>query len=283
MSTLVIGGTGFIGEYLCRELVQRKEKVIVVSRPGFAESEKIAGVQYKVIDLDVNPLDLKKIIGAVDRVVLALQPDVVRMKKLISIFSSADSIKKIVYLSTLLVYPDSVLKQNEDTEPAPWTEYEKNKYAEEKLLGDWAREKNYQLCIARLGNVYGDIKNKGVINGIILALLNNTLFEVDGDGKNLRDYIFVEDVANILSDLIINSSPEFARIFNVCTGHGSSVIDVIDDLEKITDKKVTKSFKTIAFKLKNVIGDNQKVFNLTNKAPLSLTEGLKKAYNNYLK
>lgn len=282
MSTLVIGGTGFIGEYLCRELVQRGEKVIAVSRPGSAETDQIVGVQYESIDLDANPLELKKLIGAVDKVVLALQPDVARMKKIISIFSTGN-IKKVIYLSTLLVYPDSVLKQNEDTKPDPWTEYEKNKCEEEKLLEDLAKEKSYQLCIVRFGNVYGDVKNRGVINGIILALLNNVRFEVDGDGKNFRDYIFVEDVAKMLSDLVMNDSSEYAGIFNICTGLGNSVVDVIADLEEMANKKVSKSFKAVTFKLKNVIGDNQKILNITNKAPLSLTEGLKKAYNNYLK
>ena len=58
MNTLVIGGTGFIGEYLCRALVQ--DGVIVVARPGMDEKEKIERIvqesekEFNLLDSQID-------------------------------------------------------------------------------------------------------------------------------------------------------------------------------------------------------------------------------------
>lgn len=282
MNTLVIGGSGFIGEYLCRALVQ--DGVISVTRPGMSEKEKIAGVRYEEIDLDKNFLDLKKIMNDVDKIVWAVQSDVKRMRNVLSVIKEFDNVKKIVYLSTLLVYSDSFSKQNEEAIPEPKTDYEKTKFEEEKKLEEFVKNKNCQLCIARLGNVYGDVKNKGVINQLMLSLLNNTPFKLSGDGKNARDYIFVEDAASLLAGLVKTDDASQIEKFNVSTSIGHSILDLIGLLEDVARKKIKILIEDRIDKSKSVLGDNQKVVEILNLAPnFSLTEGLKKTYNNYSK
>ncbi len=282
MNTLVIGGTGFIGEYLCRALVQ--DGVIVVARPGMGEKEKIVGVLYEEIDLDKNFLELKKILNEVEKIVWAIQPDIERMQNILSVIEEFGNIKKIVYLSTLLVYPDSVHGQNEDVVTEPKTDYEKAKFEEEKILEEFVNNKNCHLCIARLGNVYGDVKNRGVINQLMLSLLNDTPFNLSGDGKNVRDYIFVEDAAGLLAGLVRIDNASQIEKFNVCVGNGYSISGLIGLLEDIASKKIKILSIDKIDKSKSVLGDNQKVAELLNWSPnYSLTEGLKKTYNNYSK
>jgi len=282
MNTLVIGGSGFIGEYLCRALVQ--DGVIAAVRPGMDEKEKIAGVRYGEIDLDKNYLELKKIMNEVDKIVWAIQPDIWRMQNILSVIKDFGNIKKIVYLSTLLVYPDSIRKQNEEAVPEPKTDYEKAKFGEEKVLEEFVKSKNCHLCIARLGNVYGDVKNKGVLNQLMLSLLNDTPFNLSGNGKNVRDYIFVEDAANLLAGLVKIDNASQIEKFNVCVGNGHSIYDLIGLLEDIACKKIKILSIDKIDKSKSVLGDNQKVAEVLNWAPnYGLTEGLKKTYNNYSK
>lgn len=282
MNTIVIGGSGFIGEYLCRALVQ--DGVISVIRPGMSEKEKIAGVRYEEIDLDKNFLDLKKIMNDADKIVWAVQPDIDRMKNILSVIKDFGNVKKIVYLSTLLVYSDSISKQNEGVVPEPETDYEKAKFEEEKILEEFVKNKNCQLCVARLGNVYGDVKNKGVINQLMLSLSNDAPFKLIGDGKNTRDYIFVEDAVSLLAGLLKTDDVSQIEKFNVSTGIGHSILDLIGLLEDIARKKIKILIEDRIDKSKSVLGDNQKVVEKLNLTPnFSLTEGLKKTYNNYSK
>lgn len=284
MNALVIGGTGFIGEYLCRELIKQGVKVTTVSLPDLIEEEKIVAVRYEWIDLNTDFLGLKKIMSEVDTVILAIQPDIVRMKNIISVIANFGNIKKISYLSTLLVYKDSLSIQNEDAEPDPETDYEKKKYQEEEILTEFAKKNAKQLCITRLGNVYGDVKNKGVVNNILLSLFEDKNFLINGRGGCLRDYIYVEDAGRILANLIVHKATASKEIYNVCTGVGYTINQLVQYIEEITGYKVKAVNGDDELQQKSVVGDNQKIAKIMNLESIyRLTEGLVKTYNNYLK
>src|SRR3989344_6222458 len=136
MRILLFGGMGFIGEYLAQKLSLRNDCKI-----------KIVGRESKVQDFDSEV------------VVILTQPGQA-LKDFLPIISSAHTIKKIVYCSTLLLYPNSQEKQDEGASLDPKTEYEKNKYEEELLLSTMTQKEKILLCIARLANVYGNIKNR---------------------------------------------------------------------------------------------------------------------------
>lgn len=284
MNALVIGGTGFIGEYLCRELIKQGVQVTTVSLPGLAEEEKIASVRYEEIDLNTNFLGLKKIMSEVDMVILVIQPDIMRIKNIISVIANFNNVKKIVYLSTLLVYKDSLGIQNEDSKSDPRTDYEKKKYQEEEILTEFAQNNDKQLCVARLGNVYGDVKNKGVINNILLSLFEDKDFLINGSGGRLRDYIYVEEVGKILANLIVYEPTASKEVYNVCTGVGHTINQLVQYIEEITGHKVKVVNGEDEPQQKSVVGDNQKIVKILNfDLKNSLTEGLVITYNNYLK
>lgn len=282
MNTLVIGGSGFIGEYLCRALVQ--DGVISVVRSGMNEKEKIAGVRYEEIDLDKNFLELKKIMNEVDKIVWAVQPDIGRMKNILSVIKDFGNVKKIVYLSTLLVYSDSIRKQNEEAVPEPETDYEKTKFEEEKILEEFVKNKNCNLCIARLGNVYGDVKNRGVVSRLMASVFNLAPFELEGKGNSVRDYVFVEDVADLLPKMAGYLQTRAVEIFNVGTGVGHSLIELIGLVESVAGVKITIESRAGDTGQKSAIGSIAKVQNMLHFSPkFDLTNGLKKTYNNYSK
>lgn len=284
MRALVIGGTGFIGEYLCRELVSRGDEVVTVSLPGLPADEKITGVSYEEMNLNTDFLKLANILPAADTLILAIQPDADRLKNIISALATSESLKKIVYLSTILVYPDSENKQTELIIPEPKTDYEKEKFKEETMLRELVVGGGWQLAICRLGNVYGDVKNKGVVNNILTALFTDRPFLLNGDGENQRDYIYVGDVARQLAELSVYRLVEGVEIFNVCTGTGYTINQVIGRIEEISGRKLKRAAGEWQDKQKSVVGDNQKLVKILNFEPgFGLTEGLATTYNNYRK
>ncbi|MEK7644486.1 MAG: NAD(P)-dependent oxidoreductase [Patescibacteria group bacterium] len=284
MRALVIGGTGFIGEYLCRELISRGVEVVTVCLPGLLPEEKIRGVSYEEMNLNTDFLKLTAIIPTVDTLILAIQPDAIRLKNIISLTANCESLKKIVYLSTVLVYPDSEDIQAESAISEPETDYEKEKFNEEMLLREFATGREWRLAICRLGNVYGDVKNKGVVNNILLALFDGRPFILNGNGENWRDYIYVGDVARQLAGLIAWGQAEGIGIYNICTGVGYTLNQVIGRIEEISGRRVEITPGERNSRQKSVVGDNQKLAKILNFEPsLGLTEGLEATYNNYLK
>jgi UDP-glucose 4-epimerase len=105
------------------------------------------------------------------------------------------------------VYPDSPHPQPETTIPAPHSPYEQGKYEEEQLVTAFADTHHLTHCIARLGNVYGDIQNRGVVGYLFQSLVTHTSFAVNGTGDQTRDYIFVDDVASALAALATTPLP----------------------------------------------------------------------------
>lgn len=284
MDILILGGTGFIGEYLCKGLVGDDHNVTTAHFTNIDDSNKINNVNYLQADLNNKVSAIKEIINKVDILVIALQPNSLRMQKILSTIQKKSNLKKVLLLSTLLVYPSSMEKQSEQTVPCPATKYEQEKIKEEKLLSEFTKNNNIQLTIARLGNVYGDVKNKGIINYIFLSILKGDPLIINGDGKQIRDYIFVEDAVNYLKLLIEKKQNTQNEIINLCSGVGVSIIEIVKIIEKIVKKKIQYKFGKPVIEKKCVIGENLKIVKLLNRQPkFNIKKGLNKTYLNYLK
>lgn len=263
MKIVLVGGTGFVGEYLSKNLNSRKKDEVVVA--GRETSLRNCCKDAQVI-------------------VVMTQPNRKVMKELADFTASAKSLNKIVYLSTLLLYPSSTKKNNEEKLPDPLTDYEKNKYKEELFLSEITKKYDRYLTIARLGNIYGDVKNKGIINLLFRALIQKEDLVIQGDPvKKIRDYIFIEDAVYFLEFLVFQSQKKQKEIFNVCTGKGTSLLKLIEKAGAISGGKINFISEEQIREKKAIRGDNRKILALSGyKIKYSLTKGLKKTYQNYL-
>ena len=262
MKILLFGGGGFIGEYLDRKLKIRSDcEVVVVDRDS--------SLAEKDPDFDI--------------VVILTQPNGPVKDVLLPAIASAKNIKKIVYCSTLLLYPDSSKRQDENVLPDPKTEYEVAKYQEELLISDFAKQKNVSLCISRLANVYGDVKNRGIINYILLAVLKGSPLTIFGDkDKKVRDYIFIDDIVRFLAFLIFYQQKNTKEIFNICTGRGSSIQNIIDIVESLANKKINFTIGQAILEKQTIIGENKKIVDIAGLAPQhDIAAGLEKTILHY--
>lgn len=276
---LVIGGSGFIGDYLIKNL--SKENVRITSLYNNTPPlKKIAGVNYSKTDAR-NRSQLIPLLKSTDYLVILSRPDKEIIKNVIN---SGAEFEKILYASTILIYPDSQTEQNEKTKPFPANDYEKEKILEEKKLINFSNKSGTKLLIARLTNVYGDKKNRALIHWILSALTSGREFTLNNEGKSVRDFIFVEDAAKYLTELLLLPQKDEISIFNVCTGIGYSILEVIAELEKISNRKLKIKAGVITSEKTRVVGSNEKIINFTGHKPgFNLKSGLAKAYRNYLK
>jgi UDP-glucose 4-epimerase len=135
----------------------------------------------------------------------------------------------------------------------------------------------------RYSNVYGSRQNpnseSGVISIFINQILNNKPLTIYGDGKNTRDFIYIKDVvkANILS---LNKE----GIFNIGTGKETSINELVEIFEKITNKKVKRKYLNKDSGVKrNCLNTklSEKILNF--ESEIELIKGLKITYDYYEK
>ena len=178
--------------------------------------------------------------------------NVIASKNLIDSMLDSD-IKKLLYISTASVYAKPGKgKVSEKRVPDPKTPYAKTKYITEMLINDY---KVYDLksTILRLFNVAGahgvndlDI-GRNVVTFLLNVIKNNGMFTLMGnqystkDGTCVKDFVHVDDVTDAISksinSLLINSENS-AKTYNVGTGKGTSLGELVDKCITITGKKL---------------------------------------------
>lgn len=286
---VIVGGTGFIGEYLVRAL-SGEAGMDVVYRGG--AHENIAGVSYHKTNGRSLKATLREVLPGADALAILTPPapslmsDERHHKSLImEILHAAEDARTlhILYASTFLLYRGGAKPQREDAPLEAHTPYEKAKLAEETTLREWGKAHPERgVTIARIGSVYGDVKNKGVIGNLMRALFTGETVSLAGGGSGMRDFIFVEDVAQALAALLLRETKPGIEVFNVTTGKGYAVTDVVAAIERIAGKRPSTSDTPAVDETPAVIGDSGKFHAETKwKSQYDLKEGLRKTYQNY--
>ena len=104
---------------------------------------------------------------------------------------------------------------------------------------------------------------------------------VAGDGTQIRDFVFVDDVARALSKLLLNN--EKCDEINISTGIGTTLLQIIQHIEEITKKKVIYHLGPKAIEADSIIGDNTKLRMFVKWSPdTPLKDGLRKTYERYM-
>lgn len=285
MHILLIGGNGFIGTYLARRLCKnQKLRVSIVHIHPLIRREQLPRVKYYRINTSKKSSVLSALIKRASVIVILTRPNTAIIRTILEAVSAARQLKKIVYTSTLLVYPDLPRLHTESDSLEPESQYERAKVLEERLLVRGLRRTDVGLCIARLSNVYGDVKNRGLIHWIFSAALHNEKFVMNGNGTQVRDYIYVDDVARFMVFLILRKQESSVEIFNIATGRGYTIRQLIGHIQRITRRHVYFTEGPQQSEKHSSVGSNKKILQCSKYLlPHTLTWGLKRAYTNYLK
>lgn len=145
------------------------------------------------------------------------------------------NIKDIIYLSSGgAIYGDFLQKvHNEEDAVYPKSSYGIIKLAIEKYLLSYAELYGLNTLILRLSNPYGKFhynEKQGIINIAVRKALRKEKFQIWGTGNGIKDYIFIEDICDILFKLIQNKIR--TNVFNVASGNAYSVNEIIQAIKK---------------------------------------------------
>lgn len=218
--TFVTGGTGLVGSWLIRRLVQAGADVVCLVRDWIPQSELVrAGYieKIKVVRGDVRDRDmLERALGEfeIDTVIhLAAQTIVtIANRNPISTFETnisgtwnlleacrrSPKVKQIVTASSDKAYGDQeVLPYNEETPLQGQHPYDVSKSTADLIAATYAKSYNLPVAITRCGNFYGggDLNWNRIIPGTIRSILRGQSPVIRSDGEYIRDYFYVEDGA----------------------------------------------------------------------------------------
>ncbi len=244
---LVTGGAGFIGSHLCDALIARGDSVRVLDDLSTGNRANLPdGVEPIVGDI-ADPVTVARVTDGVDgcfhlAAIASVERGVtdwlgshrVNLMGTVSIF---DAIRRggakipVVYASSAAVYGDCrTIPVPETAECRPLSAYGADKYGCELHARVASHVHEIPAVGFRFFNVYGprqDPKSpySGVISIFCERILNDQPLVIHGDGTQTRDFVYVGDVvAALLAGMRLR--PSDAPVFNVCTGHATSVLDL---------------------------------------------------------
>jgi UDP-glucose 4-epimerase len=267
MSVLVTGGAGYIGSHVARLLTETGTEVIVVDDLSTGIESRVSGLTSYIIDLAeasaVAALDqlmkkhkvasvihlaaLKQVGASVENPEEYFNKNLGGQANLLLAMRSA-GVKKLVFSSSAAAYG----MPNVDLVSEYETESPINPYGQTKLIGEWMAanaETSWGLRHVNLryfnvaGAGWDDLADTQVLNLIPIyfeAVRKETKPQVYGadyntpDGSCIRDYVHVLDLAQAhiqAIDYLEKDNREF-NTFNVGTGTGSSVFEVIHQIQK---------------------------------------------------
>ena len=135
---------------------------------------------------------------------------------------------KIIYSSTAAVYGDNKCSVETD-ELKPSSLHASLKVSNEKLIEKFCVDNKIDYTIARVFNMYGGNDEFSIISKILLAIRKNKELTIINNGNSIRDFIHVQDVADIYVKLIDIKN---VRVLNIGTGIGKSVKNIIESFKK---------------------------------------------------
>lgn len=280
MKILVTGGCGFIGSHIAEVLVGEGADVRIHDNLSSGYEHNIAGFRDRVefVKGDVrDAADLAKVMKGVTHVY--------HEAALVSVFESVQKprenhdinltgtlnvltaareagVKRVVVASSAAVYGNGPgLPKTEDMRPQPESPYALAKIAQEYYLTIFCRVYGLETVALRYFNVYGPRQDPGsMYSGVISRFVdavgegrNPTVF---GDGRQTRDFVYVEDV--VRANLLAMQAPDdvCGRVFNIGTGRQTSLLDLLAALEELAGGKLNIEFmETRAGDIKHSVAD----------------------------
>ena len=264
---VVLGADGFIGKHMVRRLAEDPaNSVIAFDRfttkvhGSKHEFDALANVSI-VVGNFFNRDDLAAAVTGCDYVfhlVSSTNPAVSIHDPLIDIDTNIRSsvelflacselgVKRVIFLSSGgTVYGDVADEViNEDVRPQPTSPYAIGKLTIEHYLRYFKRTHGIDYVVYRVANPYGPGQNiygkQGVIPIFMEKALHDQPITIYGDGSMVRDYLYIDDLIN----MIVQSYTAELRhdTYNLGSGSGLSVDQIVDAIEKTIGKQLKKEY-----------------------------------------
>ena len=255
---LVTGGAGFIGSNLCEAILNLGYKVRCLDDLSTGKQENIDmfldNPNYEFIKGDIKNLDIcmkacKDVDYVLNQAAWGSVPRSIEMplfycanniQGTLNMLEAArqNGVKKFVYASSSSVYGDEPnLPKKEGREGNLLSPYAVSKRADEEWAKQYTKHYGLDTYGMRYFNVFGrrqdpDGAYAAVIPKFIKLLLNGEVPTINGDGKQSRDFTYIENVIEANLKACLASSEAAGEAYNIAYGGREYLIDIYYGLTK---------------------------------------------------
>lgn len=260
-NVFITGGTGLVGSWLIKTLLEKKARVVVLIRDQDPHSElirskaiektsvvngcleDITAIERAINEHEVDTvfhLGAQTIVGTALRCPIATFEanirgtyhllDVCRLQK--------NLVKRIVIASSDKAYGSSaILPYTEDMSLKGEHPYDVSKSCADLLSSCYFHTYGLPLAIARCGNIFGggDLNWSRIIPGTIRSFLNGTSPEIRSNGLYTRDYIYVQDVVRAYLTLAeqLENNNITGQSFNFGPNRPYTVLEIVNTIQTL--------------------------------------------------
>lgn len=265
---LVTGAAGFIGSNLCEAILKMGYKVRALDNLSTGKQKNIdlflGNHKFEFIEGDIRDYDTcveacngvnfvlhQAAWGSVPRSIeMPLFYCANNIQGTLNMLEAArqNSVKKFVYASSSSVYGDEpVLPKHEGREGNLLSPYAVTKRCDEEWAKQYTRHYNLDTYGMRYFNVFGrrqdpDGAYAAVIPKFIKLLLNGKRPTINGDGKQSRDFTYIENVIEANLKACLAPSEAAGEVFNIAYGGREYLIDIYDGLAKALNVSIEPLF-----------------------------------------
>jgi len=261
---LILGGGGFIGSHLADALLDSGYDVVIFDKLNFSR-KNINHIldKIKIIEGDFNnEIDLKNALKNIDiafhlvsstipansneNPIYDVETNLISSLRFLN-EAVENKISKVIFISsggTVYGIPERLpIKEYHPRKPI--CSYGIIKKTIEDYLYMFEKIYGLDYYVLRLSNPYGERQNPFVAQGVIPVFLKKIFkdeqIEIWGDGTVERDYIYIKDAIDAVMGLLLKNPGD--KIFNLGSGTGHTLNELLEIMEKVTGKKVKKIYK----------------------------------------
>lgn len=266
MKIAITGGAGFIGSQFYQVLKQEGCDVQLIDNMSFGYFDNLEFPEYDSRDLVIADIrdDIGSLIEGVDALfhfagisalpqcqvnpASAYDHNVTGYANVLEL-ARRHKVRRVILSSTSAVYENTSSKKFEETDPIdPDLIYACSKAAAEQLSVSYASCYGLDVVNLRFFNVYGDHQDIHRPMPPFLSYLAKEIYYgrtpiIYNKSSALRDYIHITDVIQALKCIAAHDQPFGADCFNICSGIGHSVQDIIDCTSTILERKIEVEYR----------------------------------------
>jgi len=267
---LVTGGAGFLGSYLCEELLKKNKSVIALDMADGSKIEHLIGkknfqfIQGSVLDKDLMEREVSKADMVfhfaaiadpkryIEEPLTVLEID---LQASLNIFKTAAMHKtKVVFASTSELYgrnPNVPWKEDAErvlgsTAINRWC-YSTSKAASEHYLYAYNQQEGLPFVVVRFFNAYGpkldDLGSGRVMPIFLKQFLMKEPITVHGDGSQTRTFVYVKDAADAVMKVSFSKKAE-GQAFNIGSQKEYTMLELAKIMKKVGNFKSDIKFVT---------------------------------------
>lgn len=244
----ILGGTGFIGSNLAKHLRNSGHQVTVGTRPLSQQEPSDFTRVVAENEWVVHAASASTPSSSASAPIQELEMNLRTTLCLAQALQGAPHCGVIYLSSSGTLYTEAATADATELDPvAPRTYHGAAKVASEQFLRVLALQFGNPVISVRPSNVYGPGQRARTGFGIIPTTFERcrdglplTLW---GDGSNVRDYLYVDDLSDLLARMITREAVQGFDVVNAASGSGCSLLELVATIEQVTERKLDIRFQ----------------------------------------